>query len=825
MNRSIKVFLCLLLGFFLSACSLSSLLPQDQPSTSSDQAQVTFYVEVPHSTPADQGISLSVVDETTGLPFHEEVHSMQQTTGARPGFWRFTTTLSVPQNSVIKYRYLREASYPILEHTLPNQPVRYRMISPIGPGEVHDIVTKWNDTPYEGPETGQLSGEVTDQVSGEPLPGMLVTAGGKQTFSNADGRFMLSGLPPGIHHVFVYAPDGTYQFFQQGAEIASQANTYMPIQLKAREMVDITFVVQVPPNTPGDQLRLIGNLHQVGNTFHDLAGGTSTLADHAPKLYPLGENQYGLILALPAGAELRYKYTLGDGFWNAEHQEDGDFEVRRLVVPDQNQEIYDTVAAWNVGELAPVTFSVQVPEHTPENEEISLQMNAYGWGSPLPMTQDQDNPQRWTYTLYSPLEAFPEFSYRYCRQDACDVAVPAEARGEDFTGWNVYPASEELHIQDQVEQWTWLEPTPIQLAAPPAPLDPQEPGLQLGLEILSLKSPLFLTQLRNAQTDLTSLAPALITLSPTWSFTQTAPPRLQVDPTQDLTWYDLDTLLTHIPADQETSLVLFPRLRIPKPAAEWWTSAPRDYAWWTQWFDAYQTFLLHHASLAEIYEVETLVLGGENILPALPNGKLADGTSSGVPVDIDQRWTALIRAVKAQYSGNIAWAMPLPSLTESPYAFLNEVDQLHLIWSPPLAESPGASLESMQKTAQEALDLELFPFYQLWVQPHQLPLYLVSGYPSARGGSTSCIEIAGETCLPPESLTDPASAPTAVPVSYQEQALSHLALLNILPEQKWVAGYIVRGYAFPTTLHDPTLSIRGKPAADLLFAGKPGSTE
>jgi hypothetical protein len=65
-------------------------------------------------------------------------------------------------------------------------------------------------------------------------------------------------------------------------------------------------------------LRLAGNLLQLGNTFSDLRGGLSLVADRMPVLSSLPDGRYSVSLFLPAGADIEYKYTLGDGFWNSE---------------------------------------------------------------------------------------------------------------------------------------------------------------------------------------------------------------------------------------------------------------------------------------------------------------------------------------------------------------------------------------------------------------------------------------------------------------------------------------------------------------------------
>ena len=100
------------------------------------------------------------------------------------------------------------------------------------------------------------------------------------------------------------------------------------------QMVNVIFTISFPANTiQNAPIRLAGNLYQLGNTFGDLQGGLSTVTTRMPLLSPLPDGRSTLSLMLPAGADIRYKYTLGDGFWNAEHSTDGAFVVRQLIVP------------------------------------------------------------------------------------------------------------------------------------------------------------------------------------------------------------------------------------------------------------------------------------------------------------------------------------------------------------------------------------------------------------------------------------------------------------------------------------------------------------
>ena len=100
------------------------------------------------------------------------------------------------------------------------------------------------------------------------------------------------------------------------------------------QMVTVNFTLSLPSDTiQNTPIRLAGNLYQLGNTFGDLEGGLSTVATRMPVFSLQPDGSFALSMMLPVGADIRYKYTLGDGFWNAEHNTDGSFVLRQLIVP------------------------------------------------------------------------------------------------------------------------------------------------------------------------------------------------------------------------------------------------------------------------------------------------------------------------------------------------------------------------------------------------------------------------------------------------------------------------------------------------------------
>ena len=377
------VYIILLMALFgctfqIPGTSQEAAQPIDE--TESPQALITFFVEIPINSPLDQPVIFSLLDEVSGLALNADRMSMEKIDDTH-----YAIGIPIPIGSTIKYRYSRQGPVLAEEHTTDGRPVRYRMYHVEGAGDVYDVVSRWTDTLPEG-KTGRITGSLADSETGEALPGFLITAGGAQAFSAGDGSFLIEGLPPGTHNLVAYALDGSYSTFQQGALVAADSLTPAGIKMTPTPKVDITFVVHAPANTPPIiPLRLAGNLYQLGNTFANLAGGVSTLATRMPELTALPDGTYGIILGLPVGADLQYKYTLGDGFWNAERSNQGDLVIRQLIVPDSPTVIEDTIETWQYGPIQPIEFDVQVPENTPD--KVSLQLNPYGCTVSLPMWQ------------------------------------------------------------------------------------------------------------------------------------------------------------------------------------------------------------------------------------------------------------------------------------------------------------------------------------------------------------------------------------------------------------------------------------------------------
>ncbi len=444
---------CLL--FFLFLATLTGCY--NQPSSASQpedgflvkQSNVIFFASTPFDTKTEAEIYLDIVDDLTGFNLNPVRHKMQFVSENL-----YSLELSFPVNSMVKYRYALGSNPTTIEHSALGESIYYRVVNTQQdiPVVARDVIASWIETPLNI-SLGKAEGRLIDSVTGAGIPGLLVNLNGLQTTTSATGEFLLEKALPGKYLLTIYHLDGSYEPFQQEAIIAPESSTPVDISLKPSSTSQVTFII-TPPSDHNMQasIRLIGNTTHLGNTFDENFGRTRFVAANAPVLDLQENGTYKISLTLPAGMDLRYKYTIGDGFWNAERHADGQFITRQLIVPDEDITINETIANWKAGDRSPIRFEVRSLPGNKIPEQLYIQLNSYTWAEPIPMWLDKENPA-WVYEVYSPLYLFPTIGYRLCFDAQCNSLVDS----------NGSPEGEAPRISTVGNQF------PIQITLPPNP--------------------------------------------------------------------------------------------------------------------------------------------------------------------------------------------------------------------------------------------------------------------------------------------------------------------------------------------------------------------
>lgn len=764
-------------------------------TTPAARLPVTFIVSVPDETDSESTVVLNLLEEVTGLALNSNVIAMESLGG---GKWQARADL--PRGRVVFYRYSLRGEGETLEGLPGGEAVDYRLFQVTGANTVDDQISRWLTTTYSRP-SGQVHGLVRDQATGLAIPGLMVSVAGMRTWTDTAGAYKFDSVPAGKHMIIYFDPDGNYRTFQQEGIVADGAETPADVQLQPAPRVSVTLHVYLPADTPaGAPVRLVGNLLSLGSTFQPAAAGSLIEPSRALTLTPLPDGTSVAVVSLPVGFHLRYKFTLGDGFWNAERDGANALVVRELDVPQMDALQTDGVITWHSAGGA-VSYEASVPAGTPATENVSIQFAPFPgiWMNPIPMWSA--GAQRWNYTLFSPLEWSGPVGYRYCRNGDCGVADDAATAGANPAGRQFTPSAQPQTLSDTVQAWVaWGEAPPpsLTLATPAA-----RPDFRTGVVLTSApwRRPFDPTLV-----DVLGLSANTLVFSPAWYAAAVTPlPDLVYLPGQSSPLRQ--DLLAQIGSARSAGLriVLAPDLLpLSGSLGDWWAASPKSVEWWNAWFTAYRTFLVGFADLAQQAGVEELVVARTSVGPAMPG-------AAGAPADSEIRWRVLIRDLRNHFGGRIAVELLLTDQLQMAPLFLDEVDTIYVQVRSPLGANDGASMEEMSAATGALLDGKVAVLRALGK-----PIVVEADFASASGGASGCPNDTSGTCLALEALTSGSPLALAVAPNLSLQANAYQALLAGAAARDWVSGFVAWGYYPPVGLRDASPSVHGKPAETVL---------
>ena len=772
-----NILICLSLFWFSTGCSPSRSISPDTsqsrvPFVPSTDALVTFRVTLPEPLLPGDSIFLTILDEVTGLGLNPKRYIMEAEDDTN-----YYVILPFVLGSMIQYRYQRQGSTLSQEHLPDGRPVRYRIYHVEGPGIVEDIVSRWTNTTFEG-LGGELRGRITDATTGIPLPSIMVAAAGNQVYTHADGSFIMKQLSPGTHNLVAFSLDGAYHPFQQGALIQANSSTHAEITLQPSDLITVTFQVNLPDDTPPDApVRLAGNIYQLGNSFTDLSGGISALVSRMPTLNKQQDGPYSLTLQLPSGIDFRYKYTLGDGLWNAERTDSGEFALRQIIVPEHDIQIQDTVDSWSFGVQGEIIIETQAPTSTPPQAVVYIQFDpGFGWTEPIPMwgRPAAIGSTVWNYTLSSPLDMLTNLKYRFCLEGLCNDAFALDYSGSSAQEYTVAITQESQKITNQIADWAGQPGTTTPAIIPNVPVTPRNDGFTAGIAIQDIYRPPWGTKIPLAISDIKNLHANWIFIQPTWAYTNFSPPTLEFSPSTSPNWDDLVSWIKH------AHLLSLKVALFPLPEFNQISSVPSGdpYSYtndWDIWFENYSLMVTHYALLANETGAKSLIIGANWITP--PS---SSNTTQSLPTDDSATWIKLITNLRSVYRGKLIWATTYSDGINTVPSILELVDEIYVLWSPPLATQPNATSRQMRDEALRLIDRDLHPFWQ----QTKKPIILALAYPS---------------------------------VTMNEQMNAYNAMMMALNDRPWLAGIVSTGYYPPLPLKDTCPSVNGKPASGVLW--------
>ncbi len=777
-TRYYAAFYFFLLFFLLVACSPVGITEFTSTPTEYPKAEVV--IEAHLSEPLPEGISLylEIIDDVTGLYFNASRHAM-----AALDETHYYIRIPVMVSSELKYRYVRIGENTQFESNSMDQQVRFRIARVDGPNIIHDEIASWFNEPFLG-VTGKISGQVFDKLTNSPIPNLLIVTGGLQSITASDGTFLFEQISPGLHNLVVYSLDGGYETFQQDALVAEKAVTPVHVALEKRQLTSVTFTVRIPDDYEYDTnlpLRIISNLHTLGNSYADLAGGAAGNAANYPVMEKTDEKVFRLKLSLPVGMHLRYKYSFGDGFWNAELNTDGAFKVRELIVT-KNNDAYDQVLTFLAPEQKPVRIEADVPLTTPKNESVSIQLNPFGWMEPLPMQNAGD---RWFIELYSPLHLLNEIEYRFCRNGIC----PTTPQNASSVG-KFLADSEPQTFKTKIESWDDLnDPTPYTVMTYSPDLAPR-PDFMTGIELTPFIPVSWLQTIDSSTSAIKDLGADWVIFSTTWTMSSDSPLIIEPLAGRDLLWDQQILLNSHL-TSSGIQTILYPKINYTQSSIKDLESHKEDLDWQKDWFAKYSRFVLQSADLAATQGIPYLMIGD----PAV--------TIAGI---FQKDWIELLSGIRARYSGQIIGVAGIFSDGEVIPEWLDMVDMIYVLVAPDLTGENDFSTESLVDVFGRTLELKVKPIHQKLVKPILIGFVANSSKTALRGISL------GEYIQKNQVQHFLDEQPDEM-----IQAMLYNAAVVAASKQPWVTGFFATGYSPFLAVSDASSSTYAKPASDALW--------
>jgi hypothetical protein len=785
MRQKHRVFnLILIAALIIIAAPIETTIAQ---SASTKTVSITITVKVPDNTPGADTISMR-----KGLYFGSNEEEVTMTSS---GNNTFSTTINAPKDSILRYRYSRNADWD-KEESYVYRDGKYRTRELLAKENlvINEVIAKWEDLPLLAGATGTLTGSVTN-AAGQPVMGLVVSAGPFQTASLWDGTYKILGVPAGTCAVTLRADNGEYAAQVIQATIPADGIATQNFTVTAATMASITFKVKVPANSPaGAQPRLFGDTYHLG--MFPSFEGPGIDSSKMLSMTTAGDGIWTYTTTLGDGNSFQYLYTLGDFRINQERDFGDNNVVHTLTALGSTMTINDTVTAWKASYQIAFNFEVQSPTSD------TVYITSDGWDGWEPILMWPQGSNKWKYTWYADSwYAGHTLKYKYIRNG--DPAIGTEKLNPDtnFSFREIVIPASDIAVSDTITSWrhqlkeTLPDPVVLNYTGPIPDRVSGQP-FQQGIE--------FTDYWRSAWMPLVEpTVKRLVDKNVQWAQIASIQNIISIDPTiVEFTGNSFRTeeLVSHIRALHAQGLKVAIRAEAyPDNNSELFAentafSRSNTNEWYDAFFEQVKNVVMYNTKIAKQENVEMLML-------SVPGWK--DDTKPATAAYINKKWKDIVVAVRAEY--------PEVILTNDNYSdrlqydWFGDLDYIGDVWWWPLATNKAnTNFASMKAKALLILKNTYLPSYQRFNKPF---IFSELSYYSADGSATQIIDDAKTSDYDPET--------PSVLSDWKEQADAYEAVLWAFAETPWVQGVYSFGYSYSD--HDSkNATIRGKTAEEVL---------
>lgn len=787
--KPIKTFaflLCLVVVFNLTACGLQikqkgqvqPIKPAHVPNTIEKLRQVPVFFTVDAPSVAFDGfeLALDILDDLSGYQDNIRRYPMQNVSENR-----YEVSVLLDEGFDIRYRYTMIQPEEAHETDALGNYVAFRLAIAEKDLTINDKIQNWMREPSDQ-ASGTLTGVLRDAKSQAGIPDVLISIAGMQTFTDMTGTFRIENLPEGTYNLVAYAVNGAYPSLQQKAVIATNSTTKVDLSLEPLNKVSVQFQVKPSAETIGVPIRLAGNLLGSGAYFGKDYTQSGSYASLMPLLDQVEAESYEINLDLYAGSAFRYRYTLGNGYINAERSGEGLLVTRSFIVPKSSTTVKDEITGWRANAQTPITINVDAPVNMPQNELVSVQVKRNQWDQAIPMWHVADN--KWMFLLYGNGQDVGS-ELRFCRNNECALASDETTLNQPLQV-NFF---ETVDIDYQITKWHNWEDGGV------STLPKVESGFQVnttGIELIKEYNAGDLPYMINHLKAIRENGVNWLILQPVWDVLLSNDSPILVPSSEHFILYQELGELAEAAKAKGMKVSVYPKLNFPAHAEEWWNLASRSEQWWQRWYQEYAHFLNNFAVFSETFKLDHFIISENDLKFTYPNGLQDQGAQLGTPEHATETWQSMLDQVKGAYFGEVLWASLVHDLPD--FGFLDRVNGYYVLFN---YSDESHDAQSLSQTLNQVL----LPFYQR----NQKKIYIGINIPAL---SAEAMEYTDH--MEPISSTSKNGDGSFVDLNLQAD-LYKVFTCN-LKSLDWISGVSTRGFNLGIALTDMSSSIFGKPA-------------
>ncbi|MBI4163393.1 MAG: hypothetical protein HY512_00905 [Candidatus Aenigmarchaeota archaeon] len=460
-----------------------------------------------------------------------------------------------------------------------------------------------------------------------------------------------------------------------------------------------------------------------------------------------------------------------------------------------------------------VAFTVKVPENTPNNTIVYLQISEVlnEWGRNLKMEKTVEN----VWDLKADLRDFKdkEIGYRYLRNNWGFVGAEEFSPDSKTASRRVLVEKEPKQINDTVEKWRWMPKGDVYQM----PIIPTNAGkvqflsrvnsekFQEGALIVDFWWGNFKDLLDSTHVRMKEKGFQWIEIAPPWDYKQVNPVPIITSEGFGHTYSD-EEINFHLKKMKADGFKVY---MAPQICCADTSKASFSKEWWNEWFSEYEKYAMYFVDKANKYNVEYLIITGDWVAVAASPDKR--------PADYKERLEAIYSKVKSAYSGKLGRNLfiggeidsDIPNIWPNPddIPFMKQADFIGINWWVGLTDKNNPTQEELNTNAKRIFDLRLKPLYEKYKKPVILQQV---AYPSIDGGLTGKAGVDDAATALWEIYSD------KYKLDLEEQAMGFEAIMNVVSQSFYIIGVYPFTYwpdEFPLTKE---YNIRGKPAEDVL---------